>query len=385
MMKAGLFFVVLSLVAGPCLAAPATDAVIAEVQTALDNGDAIQAKRLASTALEERDISEAQRGRLMLDRGLAQELLGSHTEAMTDFTTAIGARALPSEERAQALLQRGFLLDGLGRLDAAAADYTAVMQLRAGSVSTALNNRANIYRRQNRLAAAQRDYRASLAAGNARPQFSYFGLGQIAETQGDKNAARGFYASAVAADPGYELAVARLAALGGALDNAIVPSSEAASRGADSSAPDPGRIVLHPPKAVFANADSTPSAQPIVLHMPHRQGVTGPSAAPSRAKPVPVGPGLRPALDDVSTPAPKEQGGPQVQLGAWRSAAEADQAWKRAQARAGAVLEGLAWHVVAADLPGKGRYYRLRVSSPDPARLCATLSAKGLDCMRARD
>ena len=38
-----------------------------------------------------------------------------------------------------------------------------------------------------------------------------------------------------------------------------------------------------------------------------------------------------------------------------------------------------------ADLPGKGRYYRLRVVAPDGRQLCAVLTAKGLDCIPARD
>jgi tetratricopeptide (TPR) repeat protein len=367
MMKASSFLLAMGLLLGPCRAATATDAVIAEVQAALDGGDAVQATRLASTALEERDLSDMQRGRLLLDRGLAQELLGAHHDAMADFTAAIGSRGLPPEERAQALLQRGFLLDGLGRLDAAAADYTSVVQLRAGSVSTALNNRANIHRRQNRLAEAQRDYRAALAAGNAKPQFSYFGLGQIAEAQNDKNTARGFYARAVAADPGYDLAASRLAALGGPPDIAI---------------PDPARIVLHPPKSAAGPTEPVPSLQPIVLHLPHRHALR---ALPVSSRSSLPEPDLRPALDSVSArPAVGRAAGPQVQLGAWRSEAEANQAWKRALARAGSVLNGLDRHIVAADLP-KGRYYRLRVASPDPVHLCAALSAKKLDCMRARD
>ena len=37
------------------------------------------------------------------------------------------------------------------------------------------------------------------------------------------------------------------------------------------------------------------------------------------------------------------------------------------------------------DLPGRGRYYRLRVVTPDGKQLCAILMAKGLACILARD
>ena len=58
-------------------AAPATEAMIAETQAALDKGDARHAANLADAALKE-NISAGERGRLLLYRGLAEELLGSH-------------------------------------------------------------------------------------------------------------------------------------------------------------------------------------------------------------------------------------------------------------------------------------------------------------------
>ena len=72
----------------------------------------------------------------------------------------------------------------------------------------------------------------------------------------------------------------------------------------------------------------------------------------------------------------------QAQLGAWRQEAEANDAWNRAVRRAGGDLAGLAPHIVPVDLPGRGRYYRLRVSADaGAAKLCASLAAKGLDCL----
>src|SRR5471032_1388802 len=222
------------LLAGLAHAAPSTVAMIAEVQAALDKGDAQHAANLAGAALKDEGVAASERGRLLLYRGLAQELLGISAEAMRDFTQALDTRALPPDERAQALLQRGFLCDGLGRLDEAAADYAAVIALKGDGVATALNNRANIYRRQNKLPEARRDYLAALSASGGKPQYSYYGLGQIAEAERDIVAARGLYAKAVAADSSYDLASERLMALGGPPDGAIL---------------DPTPVVLHPPPA----------------------------------------------------------------------------------------------------------------------------------------
>jgi hypothetical protein len=78
-------------------------------------------------------------------------------------------------------------------------------------------------------------------------------------------------------------------------------------------------------------------------------------------------------------------GGQQVQLGAWRSQAEAAEAWMADVKKAGAALAPLAPLIVAVDLPGRGRYYRLRIDTADAKHLCGILAASGVDCILARD
>jgi tetratricopeptide (TPR) repeat protein len=382
--------------AGTAWSAPATEALIAETQVALDRGDAQHAANLADAALKDAGVSSTDRGRLLLYRGLAAELLESHDPAMRDFTAALNTHALPAEEKAQALLQRGFLRDGLGHLDEAAKDYTAVIALKGYSLATALNNRANIYRRQNRFAEAQHDYQAALSVDGGKPQYSWYGLGQIAEAEADTLAARGFYAKAVAADPGYALASDRLEGLGGPPEGAIAAPQ------------DP--ILLRPPKAVMpAKAPtqvtkeahgtivlqaSAAKAVPVTLYPPRHeaqnQDLLVADASLGRgsnaAKVV-----LRPALDQPGRAARATrmiQGGLDVQLGAWRSEGEASAGWDKARLRASGALDGFSPHVVTADLPGKGRYYRLRVSvTAGQSRMafCAALSARGVACLPARD
>jgi tetratricopeptide (TPR) repeat protein len=327
-------------------AAPRTEALIAEIGAALDAGNAAQAQRLADTALAEQGVTALERGRLMLDRGLAHELLSASQDAMVDFTAAIETHALPPDERAQALLQRGFLLDGQNKLDDAAKDYSAAIALKTPVLATAFNNRANVYRRQNKLLDARRDYQAALGAGAARPQYPYYGLGQIAEAQGDKVAARGFYAKAAAADSGYKLASERLAELGGPPEATLA---------------EPDVIKLRPPA-------TKPAAQrPLAAPPPPRRRLA-------------AAPGLRPALDG-----PSAANGPGVQLGAWRSEPEAQAGWDGAKNKGGAVLDGHVAHIVRAEIAGRGVYFRLRVASSDPVQLCASLRSAGLDCVPVRD
>lgn len=73
-----------------------------------------------------------------------------------------------------------------------------------------------------------------------------------------------------------------------------------------------------------------------------------------------------------------------VQLGSFRSEAEAEAAWQAATRRLGTALQDRDHLVQRADIPGKGIYYRLRVG-PMSARtaasaLCSTLKSQGQDC-----
>jgi tetratricopeptide (TPR) repeat protein len=349
--------------ATPVCAAGSADAVLAEAKAALDNGNAAHARRLIDDALKLNDLEPVQRARLLLDRGLASELTGTHDQALVDFTGAINAKALPAGEQGQALLQRGFLLDSMGRLSDALGDYTAAIGLAPDTAKAALNNRANIYRRQNRLKEARRDYLAALEGDNPRPEYPYAGLGQVAEAEGDVETARRYYARAVAANARYALAADRLAALGGPPPDSVGDPGMIHLRAPGAGpAPVGAPVVLKPPPGMAAAR--LVAEAPVHLHMPR--------------KPVRRAPALRPAIGSA-----EPAGGRLVQLGAWRSQDEAEAGWNHAKARSGGALDGLANIIQIADLPGKGRYYRLRVA-PGPfgaQSLCEKLRASGLDCM----
>lgn len=384
---------------GVAWSAPATEALISEAQAALDKGDAQQAAKLTGAALTEDGLSKAQRSRLLLYRGLSEELLGSHDPAMRDFTAALDSHALSDAEQEQALLQRGFLRDGLGRFEGALQDYTAVIALKGENLATALNNRANIYRREHRFTDAQRDYLAALTAGSHRPQYSWYGLGQIAEAQGDTIKAREFYAKAQAADPSYVLASQRLEALGGPPENSIAdppnpvvlhPASQspAVNPTPSVSADTNGPIVLRDPQRVGAG-----DVSPIVLHPPKpaRDHINRQAPLSTSNRRTSGHLTLRPALDqaeDAASLGSHGQSSREVQLGAWRSEGEASAGWSSARSRAGGALNGFSPHIVTVDLPGRGRYYRLRIrvaAGHSPAALCADLDSKGVDCLPVRN
>jgi tetratricopeptide (TPR) repeat protein len=362
-----LILALLALRSGSALAAPEAAAALSQIAAALSSGNGAQALALSDAALAQPGLSDADHSRLVLDRGLANQMQGNSEASLADLTEAVNAHALSAPEQARAYLERGLLLDGLNRLDDAIGDYGAVLRLVPNSPA-ALNNRANAFRRQNHLEDARRDYLASLAADNPAPEYPYYGLGQIAEGQGKTGEARNFYVRALAANPGYSLAAQRLTALGG-------------------SAPAPDIITLRPPGGAGVG-DTGIALHPLQAKPePFKEMTARPAVKSASYSDHGSEPGLRPALDNPSSDnrSSDNPAGQQVQLGAWRQQAEAAAGWARAVKSAGGALAGYSPHIVAADLPGKGRYYRLRVVTPDGRQLCAVLTAKGLDCIPAKN
>jgi tetratricopeptide (TPR) repeat protein len=336
---------------------------------------------LASGGLEQSGLEELVRSRLLVILGLSVQAQGQSDDALVAFTRALQGGALQGEERARALFARGLSLDGAGRLKEAVGDYSAALAVAPGA-AYALNNRANVFRRQGQAALAKRDYSAALALNTPNPQYPYYGLGQIAEAEGDIQSARNFYSRAVTADPAFQLALERLRVLG-------PPPEGAASQLAETAV-----IVLRPPQA---RAREIP-----VIPQPARQEAAVPASTPPRRSPIqpvvsppasPPGRGapLRPAIVEGAQGAQAQTGaraqaGAMVQLGAWRSEAEAREGWALAQSMAADILGELSPLIVRADLPGRGVYYRLRIATTAPvSQFCAVLMQKGLACIPARD
>ncbi len=360
----------------------AADADLTQANAALASGQYQAAITLATAGLAEPALEEHLKSRLLVSRGLAQQALGADDVGVLDFTVALQGGVLQGEERARALFARGVSLDTQGRIEAALGDYNAVLRISPWA-PYALNNRANVYRRQGRLTEAQQDYVAAIEANTPNPQYPYYGLGKVAEVKGDAQAARDFYSRALTADPGFVLAREALQALGAPVEGpAGLPAN-------------PGVIVLKPPPRgpapVFLRppppkGELAETAQEMAAPVPAAVApatlvqVFGPRhaalvPAPGRGAP------LRPAIVESTG-----SHGSLVQLGAWRSDEEARQGWSRAQAGAGGMLDGIAPIIVTAVLPGRGTFYRLRVAARGSATaICRALADRGLACVPVRD
>jgi hypothetical protein len=168
--------------------------------------------------------------------------------------------------------------------------------------------------------------------------------------------------------------------------------------------PAPAKPAAAPPKSVAAliqQANSAPDAAPQSGAMKQAAAPKPPAAAATKpASP----PAMKPAMTTpAATGAPRQlvvpaapvaaaakpaAGGYVLQIGAYKSQADAEAAWKTYKAKHAALLSGYADDVQQADLGEKGTWYRLRVgglSDREVAKaLCERLKADGGACILGR-
>jgi cell division protein FtsN len=160
-------------------------------------------------------------------------------------------------------------------------------------------------------------------------------------------------------------------------------------------------VVAPPPKPVTAAAPLTPppalkmataipepaKTAPVTARTPAPVVVKKalPQSAPVARATAPPRSLAPPALKPAPVPAPTAASGSYaLQIGAYKSQAEADAAWKTYKTRHGALLAGANDDVQQADLGEKGIWYRLRITgfpSKDVASaMCDRLKADGGGC-----
>jgi cell division protein FtsN len=109
-----------------------------------------------------------------------------------------------------------------------------------------------------------------------------------------------------------------------------------------------------------------------------------PAGAPATAAPRQLGAPASPKIAVAAPAAKPSAGGYVLQIGAYKSQADADTAWKTYKAKHAALLAGYSSDVQRADLGDKGTWYRLRIagfSDKDVASaLCDRLKADNGGC-----
>jgi cell division protein FtsN len=163
--------------------------------------------------------------------------------------------------------------------------------------------------------------------------------------------------------------------------------------------PETSVVTPHPDQTASAETAPAPRAPPPEIRKtaPTAEATAPPAQLGRKAPPVQVAakppapvvkePPAAPAAE--TTAAPAASGGAYVlQIGAYKSEAEADAAWNIYHAKHASTLSGFGKSVKQVDLGAKGTWYRLRAGSfaskDAAAALCSKLTAEGGACFPAK-
>ncbi len=165
---------------------------------------------------------------------------------------------------------------------------------------------------------------------------------------------------------------------------AAAPSAPAAE------APKPAPAVAAPPPAAAKTGSGRPAGSTQSVASLIQQSQTPPAirpTVPARGSATGAPRSIVPAAP-AAAPKPVASGGVALQIGAFKTRAEADAAWRAYSGKHAALLKGYGPDVQEADLGEKGTWYRLRIAgfsdSEMASALCDRLKADGGGCFLGR-
>jgi tetratricopeptide (TPR) repeat protein len=389
---------------GTYAAAPET-ALLTEAYQSLQAGDVETAIAGFSKAIDSRDLPPGTLANALLNRAHAYQRLNEHQLAIDDYTAALRIDAMSGKVRALALYNRGLSYQRLQRNTLAMEDFTSALFL-DGQFSHAYYSRGTLLRDSGQYLFALADFDKALRYNYPDAARVHVAEAMVFEKLQRTSDARAALEKALAANPTYEPAQRRLAAL----DSAPVPavSGDQIETAAVSPAPD-GLPAAQAPSAELMVEDPTAAEAPasskqFTDRVP--SGDTAPVAvAPAAAaeetviavETVPEEPSApaaqveaaaaeqAPVEEPASEPKPASPKltGWSVQIASATTEDAAWSSWKKMQGRY-KVLAGKEPVVVRADLGTKGVFFRVRLvgfdSQSDAGSECARLKAKGVKC-----
>ncbi len=402
-------------------AATAETQLAADAYKALQSGDAATAVSDYTKAIESRGLPADVLANALLNRGLAYQRLNEHEFAIDDYTAALRVDALSGKVRALALYNRGLSYQRLERNSLAMEDYTSALFL-DGEFSHAYYSRGTLLRDSGQYLFALADFDKALRYDYPDPARVYVAQAATYEKLQRTAEARDALTKALAAKPGYEPAMKRMAALDGAPAAAPAPGGDQIYTADTSPASDDlpaakapsgslmgseaqaaetvveaegklytDRVPQEQPVRVAA-LDPAPEAQPdaaaaeekvlavetVPDDAPAAESPPAPSEVETAAEPT-----VEPAAASPEPEQPQKMTGWSVQLASASTEEAAWSTWKKMQSRY-KVLASQTPVVVRADLGSKGVFYRVRLvgfdSQNDAGSTCSKLKSKGVKC-----
>ncbi|MBI1262531.1 MAG: hypothetical protein GC184_12505 [Rhizobiales bacterium] len=342
--------------------------------TAIDESRYEDAIAVFSRALDSEALDGAGKALAHHHRGIAEQKLGQQKNAIADYGLAIKSGLLPKPVMARAFYNRAIAYADTGAPSEAEADYDACLAL-TPDFAAAYHNRANLRRHRGAYAEAISDYNEAMKRLSPKDQkLSLFGRALSREMLDDKAGAKTDLQAALAIDPAFKAAQAKLAALSAP----ATPVMAAAEPKVLPSAPPPK-------KSDVIRVASAGGWQTTAIRFENGTPIKLPP--PASEKPLNTA-SLVPREATALQPAKVTKDGDiRIQLGAFRSEAIALQAWRDLVAKAPSELGNSTPHIERADLGAKGIYYRLQTgdygSVAEAKSRCNALTAQSLACIVA--
>ncbi len=399
---------------GPAFAASKNShiALAEQAYQSLAAGDQAAAIAGYSQAIESRNLPTEVLANALLNRALAHQQLSEHKDAIDDYTAALQLDAMSAQLRATALYNRGLSHQKLDEQSAAIEDFTSALFLDP-TFAHAYYSRGNALNDSGQFLFALSDYEKALRNNHPDSARVYYAQALTYESLKRSGDARKSLELAVAANPNFEQANQKLAALqGNASSDAIKDPILADASGAVG-----GKIVVRKPDFPEAvapsaemmddNAPTDPIETATVETATMEPVAKIPDRIPTEVAEVPAAEEKIVAIESVDEPTPVEVAvadtalvepaatepetataepaptGWSVQVTSASSEDAAWSTWKKMQAKH-RVLASQKPIVTKADLGAKGIFYRVRIVGFDDQNAakstCSKLKAGGVKC-----
>ena len=405
-------------VPGSAFAASKNSNVILAEQAyqSLASGDQASAITGYSQAIESRELPTEVLANSLLNRGLAHQQLSEHQQAIDDYTAALQLDAMSAQLRATALYNRGLSQQKLERQSAAIEDFTSALFLDP-AFAHAYYSRGNSLKESGQFLFALSDYEKALRYNHPDQARVYYAQALTFENLKRNSEARKALELAVAANPDFEQAGQKLAALEGTapaaaakdpiladasgviggkltvrkpdLPEAVAPSTDMMADAAPTDPIETATVTdgeVEPPAKIgdripvaLAEAEA-PAVEEKIVAVETVDDVAPVAAEAPAAEEVAV---AEPVAAEPETEAAPSQTGWSVQVTSATTEDAAWSTWKKMQAKH-RVLASQKPIVVKADLGSKGIFYRVRIAGFDDQSsaksTCSKLKAGGVRC-----
>lgn len=180
---------------------------------ALQAGDVATAIAGYSEAIESQLLTPEQLANALINRGFAYQAAQEHDRAVDDYTAALRIDAMSGKLRATALYNRGLSQQKLKHPVLAIEDFTSALFLEP-EFAHAYYLRGTLLRESGQYLFALSDLEKAIRFKHPQPHLVYYGEALAYEALRRPDAMQGALTKAVAANPAYEPARTKLAALG---------------------------------------------------------------------------------------------------------------------------------------------------------------------------